>query len=145
MRDKVKELLDERIYDDLLGLESLAVASAEKGAAIDDLVKLYKLRIEEDKYEQEFCEKREAHIMDIDEKKEARFMERDTDSRNKQEALREQIKDRYLKVGVTSAEIIIPLIFYASWMKRGFKFEETGAFTSTTFRGLFNRFKPTNK
>lgn len=39
--------------------------------------------------------------------------------------------------------ICLPLIFYGVWMKQGFKFEETGAYTSTTFRGLFNRFKPT--
>ena len=37
----------------------------------------------------------------------------------------------------------LPLVFYGIWMNRGFKFEETGAYTSTTFRGLFNRFKPT--
>ena len=36
-------------------------------------------------------------------------------------------------------------MFYAAWMKRGFKFEENGTYTSTTFRGLFNRFKPTKK
>lgn len=28
---------------------------------------------------------------------------------------------------------------------KGFKFEETGTYTSTTFRGLFNRFRPTKK
>ena len=37
----------------------------------------------------------------------------------------------------------LPLVFYGIWMKRGFKFEENGVYTSTTFRGLFNRFKPT--
>lgn len=36
-----------------------------------------------------------------------------------------------------------PLIFYNVWMKRGFQFEETGTFTSQTFKGLINKFKPT--
>jgi hypothetical protein len=50
---------------------------------------------------------------------------------------------QYLKLGVEVAGVIVPVIFYASWMKKGFKFEETGTYTSTTFKGLFNRFKPT--
>ena len=59
------------------------------------------------------------------------------------EQLAEQVKDRYFKLGIAAAEIVLPLIFYATWMRKGFKFEETGTFTSTTFRGLFNRFRPT--
>jgi hypothetical protein len=46
-------------------------------------------------------------------------------------------------LGIEIIGIGLPLIFYASWMRRGFKFEETGTYTSTTFKGLFNRFKPT--
>lgn len=42
-------------------------------------------------------------------------------------------------------KLMIPLMFYGIWMKKGFKFEETGTYTSTTFRGLFNRFRPTKK
>ena len=63
----------------------------------------------------------------------------------KQEQMKEQVKDRWIRVGTAAAELVIPLIFYGVWMRRGFKFEETGAYTSTTFRGLFNRFKPTKK
>ena len=57
--------------------------------------------------------------------------------------LSEQGKDRYIKWGLEAAGIVLPLIFYAAWMRRGFKFEETGTYTSATFRGLFNRFRPT--
>lgn len=57
----------------------------------------------------------------------------------------EQMKDRYFKVGIAAAELLIPLMFYGIWMRKGFKFEETGTYTSTTFRGLFNRFRPTKK
>lgn len=47
-----------------------------------------------------------------------------------------------LKLGLEAAGIVLPLIFYAYWMKKGFEFEKDGTFTSTTFRGLFNRFRP---
>jgi len=121
------------------------IGSEERKCAIEDLVKIYKLRIDETKNDKDICERREARIMEMDERREARFMERDTKSRDKQEDLRELVKDRYFRVGIAVAEIGLPLLFYAKWMKRGFEFEENGAYTSTTFRGLFNRFKPTKK
>ena len=68
---------------------------------------------------------------------------RDEDIKRTQ--ISEQIKDRYFKVGIAAAELMIPLVFYGIWMNKGFKFEETGAYTSTTFKGLFNRFRPTKK
>jgi len=94
------------------------------------LVKLYKLRIEETKNEWDFNEKYNAH---------------ESDKQFKKAQLEEQVKDRYFRLGVEAAGIILPLIFYGIWMHRGFKFEETGTFTSTTFRGLFNRFRLTKK
>lgn len=67
------------------------------------------------------------------------------DEEMKRTQLSEQIKDRYFRLGIAAAELMIPLMFYGIWMKKGFKFEETGTYTSTTFRGLFNRFRPTRK
>lgn len=42
----------------------------------------------------------------------------------KAEQLKEQVKDRYFKAGIAAAEIIIPIVFYSVWLKKGFKFEE---------------------
>ena len=67
------------------------------------------------------------------------------DDEIKQKQLEEQVKDRYFKVGIAAAELMIPLMFYGIWMNKGFKFEETGTITSSTFKGLINRFKPTKK
>lgn len=59
--------------------------------------------------------------------------------------LDENTLDRYAKIGIAAAELVLPLIFYGVWMSRGLRFEETGTFTSQTFKNLFNRFKPTRK
>lgn len=134
MDEEIKVLLDKTIKSDILEIEKMDIGSEERKCAIEDLVKIYKLRIDEAKNDKDICEKREARIM-----------ERDTKSRDKQEDLSEQVKDRYFRVGLAVAEIGIPLVFYAIWMDRGFKFEESGAYTSSTFRNLFNRFKPTKK
>ncbi len=119
MNEEIKELLNEEIKGEIQSLASMANGSEEKSAAIEDLAKLYKLGIEGVKTAEDDC------------------------MRKKQ--LAEQVKDRYFRVGTAAVELVLPLIFYAVWMKRGFKFEETGTFTSSTFRGLFNRFRPTKK
>ena len=56
---------------------------------------------------------------------------------------RDQMVDRCVRTGVAVGELVLPLVFYGIWMNRGFKFEETGSFTSTTFKNLLNRFRPT--
>ena len=105
MKNKeIKDLLGEEIKTEIQNLSTLEPGSKEKSTAIDDLAKLYRLRIED-----------------------------------------ESRKDRYFRLGVEAAGIILPLIFYGIWLRKGFKFEETGTFTSTTFRNLFNRFRPTIK
>jgi hypothetical protein len=48
-----------------------------------------------------------------------------------------------VRIAVAGAELVLPLMFYGIWMRRGFKFEESGVYSSTTFRNLFSRFRPT--
>lgn len=65
------------------------------------------------------------------------------DSLNKFRELRQSKLFDGLKVGVEIASLIVPLVFYGVWMNRGLQFEEEGSFTSTTFKGLIGKFKPT--
>lgn len=48
-----------------------------------------------------------------------------------------------VKLALDGLAIAAPLAFYNVWMKRGFEFEKEGTFTSQTFKGLVNKFKPT--
>lgn len=127
MCDEIKVLLEKEIKSEIKNLSDLKLGSEEHTAAIENLAKLYRLKIEETKNEKELSDAFDA---------------RKQEYRLKREQLSEQVKDRYFKIGIEAAGLILPLVFYASWMKKGFKFEETGTFTSTTFRGLFNRFRP---
>lgn len=128
MDEEIRRLLGEEIKTEIQKLSSLESGSKEKSTAIEDLATLYRLRIEETKNELDFDEKYDSRV---------------SDQLLKKEQLDEQVKDRYFRLGVEAASILLPIMFYAVWMRRGFKFEETGTYTSTTFRGLFNRFKPT--
>lgn len=112
----VNQLLEDTIRDQLeyiLGDDD----SSNRAKDIEALEKLYKLRIEEDKVNTE----RKAN-----------------DAARKVEA-----RDRKIRLGVDIASIILPLLFYGQWMRMGFLFEEKHTFTSTTFRSLFNKFRPT--
>lgn len=133
----IDELLNEEIAAQIQSLSELDSGSKEKSAAVDDLTKLYKLRIEENK-----------SIWDADEKYNRRMMDNESGTKEtdfKERQIAEQVKDRYFKVGIAAAELLIPLMCYGVWMNKGFKFEETGTYTSSTFKGLINRFRPTKK
>ena len=134
---RIEELLEEELIEQIKALSELEPGSDKKTKAIDDLAKLYRVRIEENKT-----------VWDADEKYNRRVLDEKlntTDSDFKSQQMTEQVKDRYFKVGIAAAELMIPLIFYGVWMNKGFRFEETGTITSGTFKGLINRFRPTKK
>ncbi len=142
MDDKIKELLTEEIITELENLKTLDIGSEEKSKAISDLVKLHNLKIEEIKIEQEGIErefKREQSMADQELKGEQ--LTNEQEFRGQQ--LNEQTKDRYLRLGVEILGVTLPLVFYAAWMTKGFEFEKEGVITSSTFKGLINRFKTT--
>lgn len=130
MGEEIKDLLLEEIKSEIENLSSLEAGSQEHSTAVESLSKLYKLKIEEDKSSMDHYEKEENRHTELDIK------------RNQMD---EAVKDRYFRLGIAAAELILPLMFYGVWMKRGFMFEKEGTYTSQTFRGLFSRFKPTKK
>ena len=60
-----------------------------------------------------------------------------------QEIIRDTMNDKVklIDLGVQAAGIILPIMFYGSWMKKGLEFEKSGTFTSNTFKSLISKFK----
>ncbi len=137
MNEEIMSMLDEVIKAEIKGLSCMESGSKEQSVAINNLETLYRLRIDDSKAAMDYNNR-----IDDDE---FRREQMEKDEQSKREQMAEQIKDRYFKLGIAAAELILPLMFYAAWMRKGFKFEEQGTYTSTTFRGLFNRFRPTKK
>ena len=133
---EIKKLLDDAIETEINNLNS-ASDKDEKSEVIKNLAALHKLRIEEIKTEPQIEDKSERRAMDK--------AAHDEDATLKAFQLDENTLDRYAKIGIAAAELVLPLMFYGGWMRRGLRFEETGTFTSQTFKNLFNRFKPTRK
>lgn len=152
---EIKSLLDEVIEAEIAYVGSLSPEDEKKSKAIQHLADLHKLRIDEIKAKTDADEKRLRRAMDSKQHRaELTLKERQADGDEaaraneeqfKQHQLNDQVLDRYVKIGVATVELVLPLVFYGVWMKRGLKFEETGTFTSQTFKNLFNRFKPTRK
>ena len=65
------------------------------------------------------------------------------EAEEKSQRHKDSVRENLVKTALTAAEIAIPMVFYAVWMKRGFEFEKEGTYTSSTFRTLWNRFRPT--
>jgi hypothetical protein len=130
MGEENRSLLEEEIKAEIKRLGSLESGSQEHATAVDSLTKLYKLKLEEDK---NTCERLD------------KIENREIDQESKTAQMAESVKDRYFRFGMAAAELVLPLMFYGVWMRRGFKFEQDGTFTSQTFRCLFSRFRPTKK
>ena len=122
MNTDLKELLEAKIEAELNALDSYSPTTEEHYHVVENVVKLYKLKTDED--ETDFRE-RELRVKEI-------------------QTERQNLVD-YVKLGAEIAGIVLPLVFYGYWMNKGLKFEETGSFTSDTFRGLIRWFKPVKK
>lgn len=132
---EIKSLLDGVIKTAIRDLETLS--PEKRSEAIQDLATLHRLRMEEIKTE--------ADVEDKRERREGDKADRDRDEQVEKRRAKEQVIDRYVNLGVAVAELVLPLVCYGVWMGKGFKFEETGTYTSQTFKNLFNRFKPTKR
>lgn len=126
MDDKIQKMMEDVIKEEIENLSSLDAGTKEKSAAVEDLKKLYELKIEEAKVEQAKCEKRE----ELD----TRWAQIDA-----------QAKDRWINIGVQIGLTIASLVAYDVWYRRGLKFEETGSITAPMTRNLLSRMLPGRK
>lgn len=162
MEENIGGMLNELIANEIESISGLEAGSKEKTTAVENLATLYRLRIEENKSIWDADEKSDHRMMEeristqeneikkqqIEEQINRRIMEEQAGQQDvniRRQQVKEQVYDRYFKAGIAVAELLIPLICYGIWMNKGFRFEETGTITSSTFKGLINCFRPTKK
>ena len=120
--DTTKEIIDDEIYKLADGVSDINDSEA-RSEQVESIAKLRKIEVEREKAEAEI-EMRQ---------KELESQERQTKSQN---------IVRYVGYGVEIGLAVISLIAFESFKKQGFKFEEEGSYTSTTFRtGITQFFK----
>lgn len=114
--DDIKHLLDEEIEAEFEKLSSMEAGSDERAKATEDLAKLYKLRIDEIKAENERKDKK-AQRKDL-------------------------MTDRLINIGLQLGLTAGGWLFYYICFHKGLKFEETGTLTSPWMRNLVSRMTP---
>lgn len=128
MNEEIRELLDEEIQSQIEAMSSLEPGSKEQTAAAENIAKLIRLGIDDDKNAKEAMQREDA--MYSEEKYHAA-------------QLKEQKVAKWVQIGGTALIAVVELAFYGYWIGRGYKYEEDGVVTSPTLKDLIRRFRPT--
>lgn len=142
MMNEIKEQLESEIASELEVISKLEPGGEQHTKAAETLDKLYKLSLQHEKTEAEDCEKllRREQDREIEEKK-IEIEQKKLELEEKKQ--KSEKRGKYVDWALKGAAIVLPLAFYGHYLGVGMKFEETGTFTSQTFRGFRNTFKPT--
>lgn len=119
----VREELAMKLYELINGLDKLEAGSDEHSKATNDIDKLYRLALDNDKFYRgidEYTDKKEA------------------DEKN----AKNQLILSYGKMGIEALMFLLSIGVSARFLTEGFKFEETGALRSTTFRMMIPKILP---
>lgn len=148
MNEDIIIMVDEEIKAKLGDLSGLTVGSKEYTEAIDSIAKLYRLRIDDSKAAMEYNKEIDddnfrREQMEQEQKQHQEQMEREEQSRKEQ--LTEQKKDRYIRIGIAAAELMVPLVFFAKIYQMGYDLEKDGTFTVQTLKNLIRFIKPTKR
>lgn len=129
--EKFDERLEGLMEKELLELELNTFTLEEFQAVATRLERLHKIHMDREKSKTDNIKASTEQTILL--REEARDVEKSATEK----------RDRIIKHAIDAAGIVLPLMLYWTWMGRGFKFEETGAITSNTFRNLISRFRPT--
>lgn len=126
---ELNERLDKELERRFEDLENLKTGSDEQTKATDNIVKLYKLRMDEN--EQNVTKEADEDKLLLEKHK----LELEADKAKDTKVI--NILTTVTSVGVTLAGFAIG----SHWYGKGFKFEETGTICSSTLKGIMRDFK----
>lgn len=126
---ELNERLDKELERRFEDLENLKTGSDEQGKATDNIVKLYKLRMDENEQENSKNADEDKAVLE----------------RHKLELEEQKAKDdKLIRILTTVTSVGVTIAGFAvgsHWYGKGFKFEETGTICSSTFKGLMKDFR----
>ena len=138
MDNTIEGLLDDVIKSELEKVKDSIMSPEEKRTMVEYLVKLNSIQTERKEVKRKETELELKHL-ELEDK-----IEVQTDDKAYKEVLaKREMLQTFVKGGIEVLGVVAPIMFYSAWMKRGLRFEETGTYTSQTFKGLFGKFKPT--
>ena len=138
MENTIEGLLDDVIKSELEKVKDSTMSPEEKRTMVEYLVKLNSIQTERKEVKRKETELELKHL-ELEDKIEVQT----DDNAYKEVLMKREMLQTFVKGGIEVFGVVAPIMFYSAWMKRGLKFEETGTYTSQTFKGLFGKFKPT--
>lgn len=126
---ELNEMMDKELKRRFEDLENLKTGSDEQSKATDNIVKLYKLRMDEN--EQNVSKEADEDKLLLEKSK----LELDAEKAKDDKLIR--ILTTVTSVGISIAGFAVG----SHWYGKGFKFEETGTICSSTFKGLMKDFR----
>lgn len=143
MEKSSRELLEEVITELLSNLEDAEIGE-DRNDAVNNLVSLYKLKIEEEKLDVDSDDRYyRRQSEDEDRKEDLRLKQEDLNVKHNQ--LNEQKIDRIVNAAMMLGTTLIGVFAYNSWYRTGLEFEKTGTFTSPMMRNLLSKMLPGKK
>lgn len=134
MNDEIRKMIDEEIASQMKGISFQPDGSDEKAKRIKQMTDLYELRMKD--------ELNRAKIREDEERRIAEYGQKAIENLREEKKLKEQKKDRIVKIVTSGAELLIPLAFYGFFMVIGYKFEEKGIYSSATFKDVRKYLRP---
>ena len=126
---ELNEMMDKELKRRFEDLETLETGSDAQSKATDNIVKLYKLRMDEN--EQKASQEADEDKLQMEKRKyELEVAKADDDKFIR-------ILTAMTSVGVTIAGFVVG----SHWYGKGFKFEETGTICSSTLKSIMRDFK----
>ena len=138
MENTIEGLLDDVIKFELEKVKDSIMSPEEKRTMVEYLVKLNSIQTERKEVKRKETEL-ELKRLELEDKIEVQS----DDKVYKEVLVKREMLQTFVKGGIEVFGVVAPIMFYSAWMKRGLRFEETGTYTSQTFKGLFGKFKPT--
>lgn len=126
---ELNEMMDKELKRRFEDLENLKTGSDEQSKATDNIVKLYKLRMDEN--EQNVSKEADEDKLLLEKSK----LELETEKAKDDKLIR--ILTTVTSVGISIAGFAVG----SHWYGKGFMFEETGTICSSTFKGLMKDFR----
>lgn len=132
--DENREALDEVIQKELTELKNMEVGSDDHTKAVNDLAKLYQLRIDEKK----------TALAEMEKQADLKLREEQgaADSAIKEKQFRSERHGRIAKLIIDGAGVVVGALSIgvgANLFQKGLEFETTGTVTSSMFRNLLSR------
>lgn len=115
-KNETKYMLEDALQTQIAAINEAEFGSKERSVMIDDLVKMYRVKIDEQRMEWEFSVKYEEHK----DKKPGKY-------------------DRAIDIGLKISGLVIQPLVFIYLFREGLKFETTGSYTSFGLRSLLSK------